>query len=123
QDILYDFTGPRSKLTLAGPREYASLAKIQCRGGFIMRQSSSLALLASAALLMGAPAGAYMSEPSSDATDAKERLVCKRAKRTGTRFESKICKTAAAWKALTEQHERDAAEMINRPVISIEKGN
>jgi hypothetical protein len=99
------------------------LAKIQCRGGFIMRQSSSLALLASAALLMGAPAGAYMSEPSSDATDAKERLVCKRAKRTGTRFESKICKTAAAWKALTEQHERDAAEMINRPVISIEKGN
>ncbi|HEV7340566.1 MAG TPA: hypothetical protein VGN68_02940 [Sphingopyxis sp.] len=91
----------------------------------IMRQSSSLALLASAALLMGAPAGAHMSEPPSDATatDEKERLVCKRAKRTGTRFESKICKTAAAWKALTEQHERDAGEMINRPVISIEKGN
>lgn len=90
-----------------------------------MRHRLPLGLLGSVALLMGAPAWAHVPEATGNAaaTDAKDRLVCKRAKRTGTRFESKICKTAAAWKSLTEQHQRDAGEMINRPVISIEKGN
>jgi hypothetical protein len=52
-----------------------------------------------------------------------DRMVCKYRQKTGTRFKTKICKTVDEWEALSEQSRRDANEMINRPVISIEKGN
>ena len=51
------------------------------------------------------------------------RQVCKREARTGTRFTSTTCKSAAEWERMREQHMRDAKEMIDRPVIETRRGN
>lgn len=38
-------------------------------------------------------------------------------------FHRTICKSAAEWKRIREQHLRDAKEMIDRPVIETRKGD
>ncbi len=73
------------------------------------------ALLVSASLLSTVPAFAS----TGPAVDPKDKLVCKRTQKTGTRFYTQICKTAAQWDALAEQHKRDLREHIDRPQIEI----
>lgn len=77
--------------------------------------------LAAACLLL--PAMPVSASPSTDsaAVDAKDKMICKRTQRTGTRFYTQICKTAGQWEALAEQQKRDAREMIDRPQVEIRR--
>jgi hypothetical protein len=58
-----------------------------------------------------------------DGAKSEGRLICKHSKKTGTRFTTKICKTAAQWDRISEESRAEANEMINRPIISTERGN
>jgi hypothetical protein len=75
-----------------------------------------IGLLIIASLL---PVPAHATDPAKP----EERKVCKREKKTGTRFTTKICKTAAEWETITEQSRRDIGELINRPQINTGRGN
>ena len=46
---------------------------------------------------------------------APDKQVCKTQPRTGTRFQSKICKTRSQWEAEAEQARRDVADHVNAP--------
>jgi hypothetical protein len=46
-----------------------------------------------------------------------QKVICKTKPRTNSRFGKRTCLTRAEWNKRTEQHKRDAAEMINRPII------
>ena len=48
-----------------------------------------------------------------------ERMICKDQLQTGTRFKTKICKTAAEWEAMAEAHRKGLTELVNRPQIKI----
>jgi hypothetical protein len=76
-----------------------------------MRGIHMLALLASASLLPAVPAFA---EDGAN-LDPKDRMVCKRTQKTGTRFYTKICKTWGQWEAMAEEQRRGLAEQVNRP--------
>ena len=83
-----------------------------------------LSIAAAASLLPAAPAYAGMSVDAAATADAtKDKMICKRTQRTGTRFYTKVCKTAGQWEALAEQHKRDAHEMIDRPQVNIQRDN
>ena len=76
----------------------------------------------SAAVSLGLTSPVLGLESADDtAVDPKSRMICKRAQKTGTRFQTKICKTAAQWDALSEQHKRDLAETVNRPQVEIRR--
>ncbi len=77
-------------------------------------------VIVAATLLHSAPAFA---EKNSDAAvvNPKDRMVCKRTQRTGTRFQTKVCKTAGQWDAIAEQHRRDVSEMVDRPQVEIRR--
>lgn len=79
-------------------------------------------VVVAAALLQSAPA---LAEKDSDATvvNPKDRMVCKRTQRTGTRFDTKVCKTAGQWEAIAEEHRRNVGELANRPIIETRRGN
>ncbi|APZ99560.1 hypothetical protein BWQ93_14505 [Sphingopyxis sp. QXT-31] len=85
-----------------------------------MRAIHLLAVMVSAPLL-SVPALASPNDEEAVAVDPKDKLVCKRQQATGTRFFKKICKTAAQWDALAEQHRRDLREAIDRPQIEIRR--
>ncbi len=57
--------------------------------------------------------------PAGAATD-DNRLVCRETARTGTRFARRVCKTAAEWRAIEEQSQRDLGEMRDRPALNRE---
>ncbi len=82
-----------------------------------MRMILAASVVASAALV-SAPAAAASAEAGRDGS----KVVCKRESKTGTRFPTKICRTKAQWEALSEQHKRDAKEMIDRPQIEDRRG-
>lgn len=89
-----------------------------------MRGIHVLSLSAAAWLLSAAPALAAVSVDATATADAtKDKMICKRTQRTGTRFYTKVCKTAGQWEALAEQHKRDAREMIDRPQVNIQRDN
>ena len=52
-----------------------------------------------------------------------DKPVCRYVTHTGTRFETKVCRSAANWGKLSEQSRRNAAEMIDRPAINTARGN
>lgn len=54
--------------------------------------------------------------------EADQRVVCKKQKATGTRFEKKTCMTARQWEATREQNRRDLKEMIDRPEVNNNRG-
>jgi hypothetical protein len=58
-----------------------------------------------------------------DRAQQDEKLICKHNRQTGTRFTKKVCKTAAQWDRMAEEHRSVASEMVNRPLISIDRGN
>jgi hypothetical protein len=74
-----------------------------------------------ATLATGALVGAATPAIGNENANSDDRMVCKRQKKTGTRFESKTCKTAAQWETMAEQNRRDAAEMVNRPQVEIRR--
>jgi len=88
-----------------------------------MRGINLLSLAMATSLLSVMPASAAGSVDETATVNAKDKMVCKRTQRTGTRFYSQICKTAGQWEALAEQQKRDAREMIDRPQVNIQKGN
>lgn len=88
-----------------------------------MRVFHLLALAAVAAFLPIGSAEVAARDGAEATVDPKDRMVCKRTQRTGTRFYDKICKTAGQWEAIAEQHRRNASEMIDRPQIEIRRDN
>lgn len=68
--------------------------------------------------IMAAPPSHAESETADTATASAERLVCKYRQQTGTRFKTKICKSAAQWDKSSETARREAAELINSPKIN-----
>ena len=55
------------------------------------------------------------------AVNPKDKMVCKRTQRTGTRFYDKICKTAGQWDAIAEEHRRNLSETVDRPQVEIRR--
>lgn len=80
----------------------------------VMRGINLLALAATAALLPATPGFAAVASDDSS-VDPKDRMVCKRTQKTGTRFYGKICKTVGQWEALAEENRRSLSEQTNRP--------
>lgn len=78
-------------------------------------------LLTLASLLMVQPPSPAPVAPAPAATAVAasddDKMVCKSSAQTGTRFKVRTCRTKAEWAAMREQQLRDAAEMVNRPVI------
>lgn len=85
-----------------------------------MHGTSLLSLAVVAALLPAVPVAASAGKEEAGA-DPRDRMVCKRTQRTGTRFYDKICKTAAQWDAIAEEHRRNLSETVNRPQIEIRR--
>lgn len=67
--------------------------------------------LAIAAILATAMPAAAQSVDAEDR--AEERLVCKKQKKTGTRFTSRTCMTAKAWEEQAERYRREGKSMID----------
>lgn len=86
-----------------------------------MRGIQMLALAVAAALLPAVPAFAEPENGGAVAANPKDKMVCKRAQRTGTRFYNKICKTAGQWEAIAEEHRRNLNETVDRPQIEIRR--
>ena len=53
------------------------------------------------------------------ATNEEERIICKTAKREGSRVLRRLCATKARWEKMTEQQKRDYSEVRDRPQIEI----
>lgn len=86
-----------------------------------MRGIHLLVLAVTASML---PLGAaFAVAPSEDAAtvNPKDKMVCKRTQRTGTRFYDKVCKTAGQWDAIAEEHRRNLNETVNRPQVEIRR--
>ena len=73
-------------------------------------------MLVQLGLATALPAAAFaFTSPNEDS----ERIICKKAPKTGTRFERRLCATKAQWDKMTEQQKRDYSEMRDRPQIEI----
>ncbi len=86
-----------------------------------MRGFQMLAWAAAASLLPAVPVFAGADNSDAKAVDPKDKMVCKRTQRTGTRFYDKICKTAGQWEAIAEEHRRNLGETVNRPQVEIRR--
>ena len=53
-----------------------------------------------------------------EASQNKERVVCRSTMKTGTRFEKRICKTVAEWDELAEKNADLWREQLARPQIN-----
>lgn len=73
----------------------------------------STALVASGLALSALPAAASAKEEA--AANPSDRVVCKYRPQTGTRFKTKICKSAGEWDRIAEESRRAASETINAP--------
>lgn len=54
-------------------------------------------------------------------TDSSDRMICKYRQETGTRFRTKICRTAAQWEEMAEQSRAGLKELVDRPQIEVNK--
>lgn len=70
----------------------------------------------------GALVGAALPASATGSSDSEDRMICKKQKKTGTRFVTKICRPASEWEEMAEQNRRAANEMINRPKIDDSRG-
>jgi hypothetical protein len=66
--------------------------------------------------VIAAPLEAHARTPPSD--QDRNQVVCNREGHTGTRFRKKVCRTKAQLESISEQHKRDAKEMIDRPIVN-----
>jgi hypothetical protein len=68
--------------------------------------------------VIAAPFGAYASTPPGE--QGRDKVICKwQGGHTGTRFRKKVCRTKEQSERISEQHKRDAKEMIDRPATNI----
>jgi hypothetical protein len=76
-------------------------------------------LLTSAAIAMSLSGAsiAYAASESNEAADSGQRVICKEQRKTGTRFTTKTCRTAAQWNKMAEEHRAAAKDMVDRPKI------
>ncbi len=86
-----------------------------------MRRIHLLALSVATSLLPASAVFAFAPSEDVAAVNPKDRMVCKRTQRTGTRFYDKICKTAGQWDAISEEHRRNLKETVDRPQIEIRR--
>lgn len=86
-----------------------------------MARVRTFALLISASLFSAAPSFAPAHAEEAPSVNPKDKMVCKRTQKTGTRFYSQTCKTVAQWDALAEQQRRDLRETVDRPQIEIRR--
>lgn len=83
-----------------------------------MRGTRFLSLAVMVALLPAVPVVAGGNEEA--AVDPKDKMVCKRTQKTGTRFYDKVCKTAAQWELIAEEARRGLSEQVNRPQQNVQ---
>lgn len=78
-------------------------------------------LLAAAAVLGLAMTGSFVVSPSVADAEVKAggKIICKHRVRTGTRFKTKICKTAEQWEEMAEQGRSGIKEMVDRPHVPV----
>ena len=78
-------------------------------------------LLAAAVVLALALTGSFIAPPSALYAEAKagKKIVCKHRQRTGTRFKTKMCKTAEQWEEMAEQGRSGIKELVDRPHMPI----
>lgn len=59
--------------------------------------------------------------PALAGNDAQDggKMICKYRLQTGTRFKTKMCKTAAEWEAVAEANRNGLKEMTDRPQIKV----
>lgn len=76
----------------------------------------NLAILA-ALTVVSLPAAPALASAEPKAKDKRDEVVCKRQKRTDSRFTKKTCHTRAQWNEIAEQNQRDFAAQRGRPVI------
>lgn len=58
---------------------------------------------------------------AADKDDSGDRMICKYRQETGTRFKTKVCKTAAQWEEMAEQNRAGLKELVDRPQIEVNK--
>lgn len=75
---------------------------------------AALILPTSSVEAQGAAAAEVAAPQATDAVDGS-RVTCRTRRRTGTRFTTRICHTVAEWERMSQEHQRAAGEMINRP--------
>lgn len=86
-----------------------------------MRRIHLVAMAAAVSLLPMAPAYASAPDGEPAVVNPKDKMVCKRTQRTGTRFYDKTCKTVGQWDAIAEEHRRNLNETVNRPQVEIRR--
>lgn len=79
-----------------------------------MSKTFLLSIAAFAVLHSVAPAASVQASDESE-----ERMVCKYQMQTGTRFKTKVCKTAAQWEEMAEAHRKGLTDLVNRPQIKV----
>ena len=79
-------------------------------------------LAAALAISLPPTSPAYAAPETNEAVDKGQRIVCKEQRKTGTRFTTKTCRTAAQWDKMAEEHRANAKEMIDRPQIETQRG-
>lgn len=86
-----------------------------------MRVVLALTIALVAPSLMSASANAFDDALATQKSE-KDRIVCRSAPKTGTRFSSQTCHTVRQWEQIEEQQKRDASDLINRPKIETNRG-
>lgn len=78
------------------------------------------ALVYSLALVLSAAAGDSPTVASGDpkVSEADDRMVCRKIRNTGTRFDTRICKRASEWRAIEENSTAAVREIQGRPKIN-----
>lgn len=82
-----------------------------------------LAVSAALALCSVGSTPAIASDQAKTATAKSDEVVCKRQKRSDTRFTEKICRTRAQWDEMAEQAKRDLAEQRNSGMHNMQRSN
>ena len=70
-------------------------------------------LLTATVIALSTTAAMQAAEPSR----SKDQQICTSVARTGSRFPQRICRTRTQDDAVREQNQKDASDMINRPVV------
>ena len=86
-----------------------------------MRQAV-ISFFAIAGLGLSAPVSAQQAASVTDDGE-KERLVCKRFAKTGTRVKKKVCRTRAEWDAIAEAAKKEGQDIQSQGGInSVNRG-
>lgn len=76
-----------------------------------------LKLIVLAAIAM--PAASFSPAVAMNDSQDGDRQICKYRLQTGTRFKTKVCKTASEWEAMAEAHRNGLKEIVDRPQILV----